>query len=200
MRIEPLGIHGAWVCEPLVHDDDRGRFLEWFRADLLADATGRSLEVQQANHSLSARGVTRGIHYADVPPGQAKLVYCPVGAVLDVVVDLRVGSPTFGALEYVQLGGEHCRTVFLAEGLGHGFCATQDQSSVVYLVSTTYNPAAERTINPLDADLAIRWPFDRGDLVLSDKDRDAPSLAQARRAGHLPQHVACEEFYASLGA
>src|SRR5947209_18016268 len=96
MDVEPLPIAGAWVLTPKQYGDDRGTFLEWFRADHLEAATGRAFAVRQANHSVSARGVVRGVHFADVPPGQAKLVYCPRGAVLDIVVDVRAGSPTYG--------------------------------------------------------------------------------------------------------
>jgi dTDP-4-dehydrorhamnose 3,5-epimerase len=198
MRIEPLAVPDAWVCTPDVHGDDRGFFLEWLRTDKLAAATGRRFEIQQANHSLSARGVTRGLHFADTPPGQAKLVYCPVGRVLDVVVDLRVGSPTFGTVDSVVLGGPERRIVFVSEGLGHGFCALEDGSSVNYLVSTVYNPSIERTIYPLDPVLALPWPDDVGELALSEKDRTGPTLAEAREQGILPDFQECKEWYETL--
>jgi dTDP-4-dehydrorhamnose 3,5-epimerase len=198
MRIEPLAVPDAWVCTPDVHGDDRGFFLEWLRTDKLAAATGRRFEIQQANHSLSAHGVTRGLHFADTPPGQAKLVYCPVGRVLDVVVDLRVGSPTFGTVDSVVLGGPERRIVFVSEGLGHGFCALEDGSSVNYLVSTVYNPSIERTIYPLDPVLALPWPDDVGELALSEKDRTGPTLAEAREQGILPDFQECKEWYETL--
>ena len=185
MRVEPLPIPGAFVVTPAVFDDDRGAFFEWYRHDALADAVGHRLDLAQANCSVSRRGVVRGIHYADVPPGQAKYVMCVQGAVLDVVVDVRVGSPTFGRWEAVRLDAVNRRAVYLAEGLGHAFCALEDGATVTYLCSSTYNPAAEHAIDPLDADLAITWPADL-ELILSAKDRAAPGFRQARAAGALP--------------
>ncbi|SCF01186.1 dTDP-4-dehydrorhamnose 3,5-epimerase family protein [Micromonospora mirobrigensis] len=181
-----MGIAGAWTLTPQQHGDQRGLFLEWFRADLLAEVTGRPFPVAQANLSVSARGVVRGIHFADVPPGQAKFVICVRGAVLDVVVDLRVGSPTFGRWEAVRLDDADRRAVHLGEGLGHGFCALTDDATVSYLCSTGYDPARERAVHPLDAELAIDWPVDVP--TLSPRDAGAPTLAELRRAGLLPQH------------
>lgn len=198
MRIEQLDVPDAWVCTPTVHGDARGAFVEWFRGDYLADATGRSFEPVQANHSVSRRGTIRGVHYALVPPGQAKYVYCSRGAVLDVIVDIRDGSPSYGATAAVRLDDEDRRTVFLSEGLGHAFCVLSETAEVTYLVSTTYNPAAERTISPLDAALSMPWPIDIGELVLSDRDRAAPSLDKARQAGELPSYDACRRWYDDL--
>ena len=138
--MEPLGIEGAWVFTPQVHRDDRGSFLETFRGEEFAAALGYRLDVAQVNCSVSRRGVIRGIHYADVPPGQAKYVCCLSGAVVDVVVDLRAGSPSFGKWEAVRLDDSSRRAVFLAEGLGHGFMAVSDQATVTYLCSTPYAP------------------------------------------------------------
>jgi dTDP-4-dehydrorhamnose 3,5-epimerase len=197
MKIEPLAVPDAWLCTPQVHGDDRGMFLEWYRGDKLAEVTGRRFDIVQANHSRSKRGVVRGLHYADVPPGQAKFVYCPSGSVLDVIVDLRVGSPTFGAVDSVVLDDVDRRAVFIAEGLGHAFCALADDTSLTYLVSSVYNPAIERTVSPADAELALPWPIADAELELSDKDRDAPTLAAAIDAGELPTYDACRAAYAS---
>jgi dTDP-4-dehydrorhamnose 3,5-epimerase len=197
VKIEELSIADAYVITPVVHGDSRGMFTEWLRGDRLAEATGRRFDVVQANHSLSARGVVRGVHLADVPPGQAKYVYCPSGAVLDVIVDVRVGSPTYGVVDSVVLDDTERRAVFLSEGLGHAFCSLRDGSAVTYLVSTAYNPTIERTVSPLDAELMLPWPTDIGDLTLSDKDTAAPTLAEARALGILPTYDACREFYAS---
>ncbi len=150
----------------------------------MAEAVGRPLDLAQANLSTSSRGVVRGIHYADVPPGQAKYVTCVAGAVLDVVVDIRVGSPTYGRWEGVRLDDEERRAVYLAEGLGHGFCAITDTATVAYLCSSTYRPGAEHGIDPLDPALGIDWPADAP--ALSDKDAAAPSLATALATGKLP--------------
>jgi dTDP-4-dehydrorhamnose 3,5-epimerase len=199
MNIDALKVPDAWVCTPIVRGDDRGAFVEWFRGDLLAAATGRRFDIVQANHSVSKRGVVRGVHFADVPPGQAKFVYCPVGAFLDIVVDVRVGSPTFGAVDSVVIDDVDRRAVFLSEGLGHVLCALQDGSSANYLVSTHYDPAAERTISPLDPALALPLPGDLGELLLSDKDVAAPTLSQALEQGLLPTDDACRARYAQLG-
>ncbi|HEX3824464.1 MAG TPA: dTDP-4-dehydrorhamnose 3,5-epimerase [Mycobacteriales bacterium] len=198
MKIEALGVPDAWVCTPRVHGDDRGAFLEWFRGDALAETTGRRFTAMQANHSTSKRGVVRGVHFADVPPGQAKFVYCPVGAVLDIVIDLRVGSPTFGAVDTVLLDDVERRAVFISEGIGHAFCSLRDDTSVNYLVSSVYDPVAERTVSPLDPTLGLTWPADIGELVMSDKDLAAPSLDDAARNGILPFYDACRERYADL--
>jgi dTDP-4-dehydrorhamnose 3,5-epimerase len=190
VRVDALEIPGAWVCRPRQFADERGTFLEWFRADLLTKATGRSFDVAQANHSASRRGTVRGVHYADVPPGQAKYVYCPRGAVLDVVVDLRVGSPTFGRCAAVRLDDVDRAGVFVSEGLGHAFCALTETADVTYLVSTTYDPAVEHAVNALDPALALPWPTDIRDLLLSEKDRAAPTLADAQTSGALPSYDA----------
>lgn len=142
------------------------------------------MRVAQANMSVSAQGVVRGIHFADVPPGQAKYVTCVRGAVLDVVVDIRPDSPTYRQWEGVRLDDVDRRAVYIAEGLGHGFCALTDDATLAYLCSETYNPQHEHTIHPLDPDLAIEWPA--AVPLLSDRDAAAPSLAQAAADGILP--------------
>jgi dTDP-4-dehydrorhamnose 3,5-epimerase len=198
MEIESLKVPDAWVCTPIVRGDDRGAFVEWFRGDLLAAATGRRFEIVQANHSVSKRGAVRGVHFASVPPGQAKFVYCPKGAFLDIVVDLRVGSPTFGVFDAVVLDDVDRRAVFLSEGLGHVLCALSDDSSASYLVSTGYDPGAEHTVSPVDPALALPLPADVGDWLMSDKDRAAPTLDEALAQGILPTYAACQERYAAL--
>ena len=194
VKVEALDIPDAWVCTPQVFGDDRGVFLEWFRSDALAAQTGRAFTVVQANHSVSSRGTLRGVHFADVPPGQAKYVYCPRGAVLDVIVDIRLGSATFGRSVSVVLDEKERRGVFIAEGLGHAFCALTDDASVTYLVSSTYNPAAEHGINSLDPELALAWPKDV-EPRLSPKDAAAPTLTEAQDSGLLPSYDACLRLY-----
>lgn len=196
MEIRPLPIEGTWLCTPRQFRDDRGLFLEWFRADRLADAVGQAPAVVQANHSVSRRGTLRGIHFADVPPGQAKYVYCAAGAILDVVVDLRTGSPTYGAWHAERLDETDRRGVYLAEGLGHAFLALAD-SAVTYLCSTAYAPEREHEVHPLDADIAIEWPADLEPL-LSPKDAGAPKLADVCSAGLLPAYDRCQALYRSL--
>jgi len=194
--MNPLGIEGAWVYTPQVHHDDRGSFAEAFRGAEFAAALGYQLDVAQANSSVSRRGVIRGIHYADVPPGQAKYVTCLAGAILDVVVDLRAGSPSFGKWEAVQLDADTRRAVFLSEGLGHAFMALTDGATALYLCSTPYAPGREHGVDPLDPTIGIAWPTDEEDgaLVLSDKDADAPTLEEALRAGQLPRYEDCTAY------
>ncbi|MEU1754135.1 dTDP-4-dehydrorhamnose 3,5-epimerase [Micromonospora matsumotoense] len=197
MKIRPLSIEGAWEVTPQQHGDPRGLFMEWYRFDQLAEAVGHPLRLAQANLSISGRGVVRGIHFADVPPGQAKYVTCVRGAVLDVVVDLRTGSPTFGRWEGVRLDDTDRRAVYLAEGLGHGFCALSDDATLNYLCSTTYNPTGEHAVHPLDPELGIEWPAEVPQL--SARDAAAPTFAQARAAGLLPDYASCRAFVAGLG-
>ncbi|MFC0506035.1 dTDP-4-dehydrorhamnose 3,5-epimerase [Micromonospora costi] len=197
MKIRPLSIEGAWEITPQQHGDPRGLFMEWYRFDRLAEAVGHPLRLAQGNLSVSGRGVVRGIHFADVPPGQAKYVTCVRGAVLDVVVDLRVGSPTFGRWEGVRLDDVERRAVYLAEGLGHGFCALSDDATLTYLCSATYNPTGEHGVHPLDEELGIEWPADAPQL--SARDAAAPTLAQARESGLLPDYEACRAYVATLG-
>lgn len=194
MQIRPLAVPDAFEITPAQHGDDRGTFLEWFKAEAFETATGHRLSLQQANCSVSRRGVLRGIHYADVPPGQSKYVTCFAGAVLDVVIDLRVGSASFGAVDSVVLDDESRRAVYIAEGLGHAFMALSDQATVAYLCSEGYSPNCEHGVHPLTAGLDLPWPGDVEPL-LSDKDAAAPSLADAEAAGALPTYAACRQWY-----
>jgi dTDP-4-dehydrorhamnose 3,5-epimerase len=196
VKITPLSIAGAWEIVPVQHGDSRGMFLEWYRFDRLTEAVGHPLELAQANMSVSARGVVRGIHFADVPPGQAKYVTCVRGAVFDVVVDLRVGSPTFGRWERLLLNESDRNALYVAEGLGHGFCALSDDATLTYLCSQTYAPGREHGVHPLDPELAISWPT--ASPVLSGRDAAAPPLSQARADGLLPDHQQCLRWTESL--
>jgi dTDP-4-dehydrorhamnose 3,5-epimerase len=197
VRTRELAIAGAWEFEPTVFPDDRGHFVAPFQGEAFREATGHDLALGQSNHSVSRRGVVRGVHVADTPPGQAKYVYCARGSLLDVVVDLRVGSPTFGHHEAVLLESLRGNAVYLSEGLGHAFVALEDDTAMAYLCSTGYRPGAERGVDPLDPALALPWPSEL-DLVLSEKDRGAPSFAQAQADGWLPTLAACEDWVAGL--
>jgi dTDP-4-dehydrorhamnose 3,5-epimerase-like enzyme len=139
----------------------------------------------------------RGIHFADVPPGQAKYVTCPVGAVIDFIVDIRIGSPTFGVVDAVKLDSVDRKAVYLSEGLGHGFLALEDGSTLTYLCSTGYAPGREHAVNPLDPALQLPLP-DGMEFVISDKDQAAPSLAEAHEGGLLPTWEACRQYIATL--
>jgi len=184
--ISALSIPGAWRVDTMVHGDERGEFVEWFKGSALAEATGYSFDLAQANLSRSAKGTVRGIHFADVPPGQAKYVTCVRGAIIDYIVDIRVGSPTYGQWDSVEVTASSRNAVFLEEGLGHAFCALEDDTTVAYLVSDIYRPDKEHGINPLDVSLGISFPFPPNELSLSSKDTQAPSLAEAEAAGLLP--------------
>lgn len=195
--MDSLDIEGAWVFTPRIHQDDRGSFLETFRGAEVAADLGYRPDVAQANCSVSRRGVIRGVHFADVPPGQAKYVSCVRGAIIDVVVDLRVGSPGFGVWEAVRLDDEDRRSVFISEGLGHAFMALTDECTVVYMCSALYAPGKEHGIDPLDPELGIGWP-EGMNPILSAKDAAAPSLADAVRDGLLPRYADCVAWAARL--
>ncbi len=201
MTYRELRVPGAWEYTPTQHGDPRGVFLEWFRGVPFAEATGGPLPLGQANLSVSAAGVLRGIHFADVPPGQAKYVTCAKGAVLDVVVDIRVGSPTFGSWDSVLLDDVDRRAIYLSEGLGHAFLSLEDDSTVLYLCSTPYAPGREHGIHPLDPAIGIEWPTTARDgspltPQLSAKDEAAPLLADAADQGLLPTWDAVREYLA----
>lgn len=203
MKIRELSIAGAFEVVPAVHGDDRGAFLEWFRADHFEQATGHPFRLAQANASVSASGVVRGIHFSQLPPSQAKWVTCLHGAVVDVVVDIRVGSPTYGAWEAVGLDDTDRRALYLSEGLGHAFMSLQDGSVVSYLCSTPYAPGREHGVHPLDPAVGIEWPAVGRDGTpvtprLSAKDDAAPTLAEVREAGLLPSHDEAQAYVASL--
>lgn len=200
MQIRELSIPDSYEITPKQFGDDRGVFLEWYRFDRLEEAIGHPLDLRQANTSVSKRGVVRGIHFADVPRGQAKYVTALRGAVLDYVVDIRVGSPTFGQWDSVLLDDVDRRAIYLAEGLGHAFVALTDDATVSYLVSDTFNPAAEHGIDPLDPAIGLVYPPEAGDPLLSPKDLAAPSLYEAAAQGLLPTWGDVRAYYATLGA
>ncbi|AOS65408.1 dTDP-4-dehydrorhamnose 3,5-epimerase [Actinoalloteichus hymeniacidonis] len=199
MRVQELSIDGAFEFIPTKFPDQRGSFTAPYQEDVFAEAVGYPLRLAQANNSVSRRGVIRGLHFADVPPGQSKYVYCAQGSALDVVVDLRVGSPTFGKFDTVRLDTESPRAVFIPEGLGHAFLALEDDTVVSYLCSTGYRPGHEHGVNPLDPELGLPWPADVPP-VLSEKDEQAPSLSEAKSTGLLPDYQECLARYASLRA
>lgn len=203
MTYRELRVPGAWEITPVLHGDPRGVFLEWFQGAPFAAAAGHPLTLAQANMSVSAAGVLRGIHFADVPPGQAKYVTCVKGAVLDVVVDIRTGSPTYGTWDAVLLDDADRRAIYLSEGLGHAFLSLEDGSTVVYLCSTPYAPGREHGIHPLDPAVGIEWPTTARDgspltVQLSAKDEAAPLLADAAEQGLLPTWAAVQEYVTGL--
>jgi dTDP-4-dehydrorhamnose 3,5-epimerase len=186
VKARELAVPGAWEITPQLHADPRGVFYEWFTDASFSAFAGHRLDLHQANCSVSAAGVLRGLHFAQVPPSQAKYVTCLRGSVFDVVVDIRVGSPTFGQWDAVTLDDRERRSVYISEGLGHAFLALQDDSTVMYLCSAGYNPEREHTVNVLDPAIGIVWPAVDGEPILSDRDREAPTVAQAQAEGLLP--------------
>lgn len=198
MSWRELSVPGAWEITPQVHADSRGAFLEWFTDRGFAAETGHRFDMRQANCSVSAAGVLRGLHFAELPPGQAKYVTCVRGAVFDVVVDIRVGSPTYGRWDSVLLDDSRRRSVYLSEGLAHGFLALQDHSTVMYLCSTPYSPEREHAIAATDPAIGIVWPMPEDQLRLSDRDAGAATLEQVHAAGLLPSWDAAREFVGGL--
>ncbi|MEB4208227.1 dTDP-4-dehydrorhamnose 3,5-epimerase [Mycobacterium sp. 94-17] len=200
MRVRELRIPGAWEITPDIHGDSRGLFFEWISDRGFRSFAGHTPDIRQANCSVSSAGVLRGLHFAQVPPSQAKYVTCVRGAVFDVVVDIREGSPTFGQWDSVLLDDSDRRTIYISEGLGHGFLALQDNSTVMYLCSAEYNPQREHAILATDPSLAIDWPPVNGAApTLSDRDAAAPSFAEVRAAGLLPTWEETKAFIEKRG-
>ncbi|NBH09622.1 dTDP-4-dehydrorhamnose 3,5-epimerase [Amycolatopsis sp. SID8362] len=192
-----LAVPGAFEFGPRVFPDERGLFVCPFQEAAFVEAVGHPLKVAQLNHSRSRRGTIRGLHYADVPPGQGKYVYCSRGALLDVVADIRVGSPTFGVVDAVRLDPLEFRAVYVPEGLGHAIMALEDDTVLSYLCTTEYDAGREHGLDPLDPELGLPWPSDVEPL-LSPKDRAAPRLAEALAAGLLPRYEECVAHYRRL--
>jgi len=197
VTVRELTVPGAWEITPQTHADSRGLFFEWFTDSAFTEFAGHRLDLHQANCSVSAAGVLRGVHFAQLPPSQAKYVTCLHGSVFDVVVDIRVGSPTFGKWDAVVLDDRARRSIYISEGLGHAFLALEDNSTVMYLCSAPYAPGREHTINALDPALGIDWRTD-GELTLSDRDREAPTLAEVQAAGLLPTWEEARAFVEDL--
>jgi dTDP-4-dehydrorhamnose 3,5-epimerase len=197
VQATPYSISGVWRFDPVLRPDDRGVFLESFKEYVFVETVGHSFNLAQMNISVSRAGTVRGVHFADVPPGQAKYVQCFSGKILDIVVDIRVGSPTFGQYEAIELDADSRSGLYISVGLGHAFCALSDSATVGYLCSEGYSPEREHGLHPLDPDLALPWP--QGEhSVLSPKDAAAPLLAEAIASGLLPQYRECVEFISGL--
>ena len=196
MKAQPLKISGSWRIEFQKFDDNRGFFYESFKEEDFKKLIGRNLNIKQTNTSSSSKGSVRGIHYALVPPSQAKLVQCQRGSIKDYVIDIRVGSPTFGQFEEIELNENSASAVFIEEGLAHAFVALENQTVVTYFVTEKYNPEREKGINPFDKTLNVKWPD--LELVLSEKDKQAISLEEAKNQGLLPSFDECKKFIKSL--
>ncbi|UMP01387.1 dTDP-4-dehydrorhamnose 3,5-epimerase family protein [Amycolatopsis sp. EV170708-02-1] len=194
MQARKLAVEGALEFTPRVFPDDRGVFLSPFQEEAFTEAHGgRLFPVAQTNHSVSKRGVVRGVHYTVTPPGIAKYVYCARGKALDIVVDIRVGSPTFGKWDSVLMDQETHRTMYFPVGVGHAFVALEDDTVMSYMLSGGYVPENELALSALDPALGL--PIGTaGDPILSDRDQVAITLAEARRQGLLPDYATSREI------
>ncbi|MGI5377703.1 dTDP-4-dehydrorhamnose 3,5-epimerase family protein [Streptomyces sp. CA-251387] len=186
--VRELAVKGAFEFTPKVFPDDRGLFVATYQRPLFTDATGHAFPVHQASQSHSRRGVVRGVHFTSTPPGTAKHVYCARGRALDLVVDLRVGSPTFGTWDSVLLDQEHFRSTYLPVGVGHAFVALEDDTAMVYLMSGPFVTENEHAISPLDPALGLPVTLEGVEPILSERDIVAPTLEQALERGLLPDY------------
>jgi dTDP-4-dehydrorhamnose 3,5-epimerase len=196
MRGIELGIKGSWQIELDPFVDDRGTFFESFKLNSLEKITNRKFDIKQSNTSISKIGSIRGIHFAQLPPSQAKYIQCTSGSILDFVIDVRLGSPTFAKHISVELAGDSHKAIFIEEGLAHAFIALEENTKVTYFVNQYFNPNNEKSISPFDEDISIEW----GDLqyILSEKDKRSDSLKEMERANKLPNYKDCTKYIESL--
>lgn len=183
MPYEETGIEGVYLFKPKVFDDDRGHFFESFRRDMTLEETGFDFKVAQINNSLSNKGVLRGIHFKQYPPGQAKFVSVASGAIIDVAIDLRRSSLTFGKWQAFELSAENNHSLLLGYGIGHAFFALDDNTQVTYLCDSVFEPDLEHGINPLSAGIdwhSLTEKYSIANFVLSEKDELAPGFANAK--------------------
>ncbi len=181
MPLQEMKIKGAWIHSPIRHNDERGYFEEQFKLSEIAAELGLSFTVRQVNQSVSNRGVIRGIHFTDSPDGQAKYISCPKGRIWDVVVDLRVGSPTYGQWDAAELSPINGKSILISPGLGHAFLSLDDDSVSTYLCSTEYDPKSDKGFNPLSSSFAINFQEIAeqngiSQLVISERDMGAPNF------------------------
>ncbi|TBM44774.1 dTDP-4-dehydrorhamnose 3,5-epimerase [Vibrio cholerae] len=180
MKFSRTNISDVVVCEPIVHGDERGYFFESFREDKLADFLGHPVKFVQDNESLSAKGVLRGLHYQLPPCAQSKLVRVIEGEVLDIAVDIRVGSDTFGQHVSVVLSGENKKQLFIPRGFAHGFVVLSESAKFAYKVDNYYSPECDRGIAFGSSTLAIDWQLDRDELLISGKDMNQPDFLDSQ--------------------
>ncbi|MEU0336016.1 dTDP-4-dehydrorhamnose 3,5-epimerase family protein [Streptomyces sp. NPDC006193] len=197
MKVQERSLPGVFLVSAERHEDERGHFYESFRRDVLAEAVGHPVIIEQTNCSVTRRGGIRGIHSTNVPPGQAKIVTCVRGSVLDMVVDLRVGSPTFGKYEVTWLDAQASNSLYISEGLGHAFLALVENSCVFYQCSASYMPEQEFIITPFDRRIGLPWGLAEEPIV-AEKYRAAPTLEEALERGILPTYEQCLAFREDL--
>ena len=171
---------GVLILEPRVFGDERGYFFESFNEREFFEKTGIDVKFVQDNESKSRYGVLRGLHFQKAPYEQAKLVRVVKGRVLDVAVDIRKGSPTFGRYTAVELTGDNHRQCFIPRGFAHGFCVLSDEAVFQYKCDEFYHPEAENAIAWNDPDIAIEWPLPAKDIILSEKDKHHPRLRDCK--------------------
>lgn len=196
MRGLELGIKGCWEIELDHYNDSRGVFFESFKLNSLENIINRKFEVKQSNTSISKMGSIRGIHFAQLPPSQAKYIQCNNGSILDFIIDVRVGSPTFKQHVSVKLDGNSQKAIFIEEGLAHAFISLEDDTRVTYLVNQYFNPTNEKSINPFDEEIAINWG--NSTYILSEKDRSAHSLDEMKNSNQLPVYEDCCKFIETI--
>ena len=186
MKFVPLEIEGSWIIKSPVIEDNRGFLREWFSWESMQENTGEIFTVKQANISCSQKGTLRGIHYSLAKQGQAKLITCVTGAIRDFVVDIRPNSKTYGTYVAIDLNSTSGESVFIESGLGHAFLSLEHGTTVAYLLSSEYSPAMEYTVNALDPEIALDFSIEMSDLIMSERDRSAPSLSFRHQEGNLP--------------
>ena len=178
MKIHPTKLPDCFIIEPRVFQDQRGFFFESFNKKVLEHLLGRTLEFVQDNQSLSGRGVLRGMHFQEGEHAQAKLVRVVRGELLDVVLDLRTASPTFGEHIKIHLSAENRKMLFIPRGMAHGFLSLEDNTLFLYKSDNYYHKDSERGLRYNDPDLSIDWEFPERELLLSDKDKEWPPFKQ----------------------
>ncbi|MEL7144811.1 MAG: dTDP-4-dehydrorhamnose 3,5-epimerase [Bacteroidota bacterium] len=181
MKVQETSLPGCLIIEPTIFSDHRGHFFEGFNTNKFKELTGYDFDVKQMNCSRSAKGVVRGLHFQKPPFEQSKLVFVTKGSVIDVIVDLRPDSTTFGKHCKVLLSNENCRRVFIPKGFAHGFLALEEDTELNYLVDGFYNKAYDAGIIYSDETLQIDWSYEEIDqIILSEKDENLPNLKQYR--------------------
>jgi dTDP-4-dehydrorhamnose 3,5-epimerase len=186
MNFSEIDIAGSYLFSPKIFEDNRGSFTESFKQDFFVQATGSKFLVSQINTSVSKANTLRGIHTAETPPGQAKYVMCSFGEIDDFIIDLRKGSPTFLTWQKINLNSVSRKALYIPAGIGHGFVAKSDTAVVTYLCDYEFSPESEFGINPFDTDLGVNWGLDSDQVVMSEKDRQAPSFFSEEIQSRLP--------------
>jgi dTDP-4-dehydrorhamnose 3,5-epimerase len=194
MKVTPTTIAGLLILEPRVFGDERGFFMESFNQRSFNEAVGQQISFVQDNHSRSAKGVLRGLHFQRPPHAQGKLVRVTHGAVFDVAVDIRDGSPTFGQWVGVELSGQNHRQLWIPAGFAHGFLVTSESADFLYKTTDYYVPAAEGCIRWDDPTLGIAWPLTDITPRLSGKDAGASGFDDLKFAGEYPGSHPAQEL------